>query len=295
MANMQLIHNVVGVVVDVYVDDVRVADDLGYQTTTSLSTEIAAGSHQVHIVGSAATDNSVPLVTIPVEFAEDGSYTLIANGSSTNLAYRLLSGARSESVVESNVEFRLVHGAADLGVVDVRPLERAENTPTGEVWVNNLEFNGVKGYKSVSADVYNVELTTSNRDRQIDVFELDLGDYTNQGLVLALSGVGGSLGEGLTLMGVTSSGEVFFPSVITSLSSVELPESFALSGNYPNPFNPSTRIVFNLPSSAEVSVEVLDLLGRSVLTLGVSRSKRDRTARWSWMARCWRRARICIG
>ena len=31
MANLQLIHNVVGVVVDVYVDDVRVADDLGYQ------------------------------------------------------------------------------------------------------------------------------------------------------------------------------------------------------------------------------------------------------------------------
>ena len=59
-----------------------------------------------------------------------------------------------------------------------------------------------------------------------------------------------------------------FHVVITSLSSVELPEVFALSGNYPNPFNPSTRIVFDLPSSAEVSVEVLDLLGRSVLTLG---------------------------
>ena len=268
MANLQLIHNVVGAVVDVYVDDVRIADDLGYQTATSLSTEIAAGSYQVHIVGSAATDNSTPLVTIPVEFAEDGSYTLIVSGSSTNVAYRVLSGVRSESVVESNVEFRLVHGAADLGVVDVRPLERAENTPTGELWVNNLEFNGVAGYKSVSADVYAVEVTTSNQDRQIDMFELDLGDYTNQGLLLALSGVGGSSGEGLTLMGVTSSGEVFFPSVITSLSSVELPESFALSGNYPNPFNPSTRIVFDLPSSAEVSVEVLDLLGRSVLSLG---------------------------
>ena len=108
----------------------------------------------------------------------------------------------------------------------------------------------------------------SNQDRQIDVFELDLGNYTNQGLVLALSGAGESSGEGLTMMGVTSSGDVFFTSVITSVSSEELPESFALQGNYPNPFNPSTRIVFDLPSSAEVSVEVLDLLGRSVLSLG---------------------------
>ena len=80
MANLQLIHNVVGVMVDVYVDDVRIADDLDYQTATSLSMEIAAGTHDVHIVGAAAPDNSVPLVTIPVEFAEDGSYTLIANG-----------------------------------------------------------------------------------------------------------------------------------------------------------------------------------------------------------------------
>ena len=55
-----------------------------------------------------------------------------------------------------------------------------------------------------------MEVTTSNQDRQIDVFELDLGDYTNQGLVLALSGVGGSSGEGLTLMGVTSEwGSIF--------------------------------------------------------------------------------------
>ena len=117
-------------------DDVRVADDLDYQTATSLSTEIAAGTHDVHIVGAAAPDNSVPLVTIPVEFAEDGSYTLIANGSSTNVAYRVLSGARSESMVESNVEFRLIHGAADLGVVDVRPFgacgEYADGRALGE-------------------------------------------------------------------------------------------------------------------------------------------------------------------
>ena len=136
MANMQLIHNVVGIV-----DDVCVADDIGYQLATSWSTEIAAGTREVHIVGSAATDNSVPLVTIPVEFGEDGQYTLIANGSLTNLDYQVLSGARSESSVESNVDFRLIHGAADLGSVDIRPLERTENTPTGVIWTNNLEFN----------------------------------------------------------------------------------------------------------------------------------------------------------
>ncbi|MDZ4700414.1 MAG: malectin domain-containing carbohydrate-binding protein, partial [Rhodothermales bacterium] len=44
----------------------------------------------------------------------------------------------------------------------------------------------------------------------------------------------------------------------------ELPEAFGLKGNYPNPFNPVTQIVFDLPEAADVSIEVFDLLGRRV-------------------------------
>lgn len=47
----------------------------------------------------------------------------------------------------------------------------------------------------------------------------------------------------------------------------EVPRSFAIRGNYPNPFNPITTLTFSLPERAEVSVEVFDVLGRSVLTL----------------------------
>ena len=50
-------------------------------------------------------------------------------------------------------------------------------------------------------------------------------------------------------------------------SSSELPTEFALKGNYPNPFNPSTNIRFDLPQSADVSVVVVDLLGRQVLSV----------------------------
>jgi len=47
----------------------------------------------------------------------------------------------------------------------------------------------------------------------------------------------------------------------------QLPSEFALKGNYPNPFNPSTTISFDLPATADVSVEVLDLLGRVVMSV----------------------------
>ena len=60
-------------------------------------------------------------------------------------------------------------------------------------------------------------------------------------------------------------------SAVTALrlrtQAAELPDAFALQGNYPNPFNPSTTIVFDLPEDADVSVEVFDLLGRKVFAL----------------------------
>ena len=47
----------------------------------------------------------------------------------------------------------------------------------------------------------------------------------------------------------------------------QLPTEFTLKGNYPNPFNPSTTISFDLPETADVSVQVLDLLGREVMAV----------------------------
>jgi hypothetical protein len=46
-----------------------------------------------------------------------------------------------------------------------------------------------------------------------------------------------------------------------------LPTAFRLAGNYPNPFNPTTSIQFDLPESAEVRVDIVDMLGRVVMTI----------------------------
>jgi hypothetical protein len=46
-----------------------------------------------------------------------------------------------------------------------------------------------------------------------------------------------------------------------------LPNDFAIHQNYPNPFNPTTRINYDLPEDALVSINVFDLMGRSIKTL----------------------------
>ena len=55
-----------------------------------------------------------------------------------------------------------------------------------------------------------------------------------------------------------------------------LPESFAVHGNYPNPFRASTRLVFDLPWPASVTVEVMDITGRRVFMVPAA----GRTAGW---------------
>jgi len=46
-----------------------------------------------------------------------------------------------------------------------------------------------------------------------------------------------------------------------------IPERFALLQSYPNPFNPSTIIAYDLSKTGHISLRVFDLLGREVAVL----------------------------
>jgi hypothetical protein len=89
----------------------------------------------------------------------------------------------------------------------------------------------------------------------------------------------GSTEEGVTISNaVTTAGKVIIADALriisfdSTLVSVEedllaLPASFKLEQNFPNPFNPTTIIRFDLPGEGLVKGVVYDILGREVVTL----------------------------
>ena len=64
-------------------------------------------------------------------------------------------------------------------------------------------------------------------------------------------------GDGTICGGLVSTGEV----------TNEMPLSFEVFSNYPNPFNPVTKIRFGVPENSLVKISVYDALGKSIETL----------------------------
>jgi subtilisin-like proprotein convertase family protein len=74
--------------------------------------------------------------------------------------------------------------------------------------------------------------------------------------------VDNGIGEGGTLLAWNM--EVRYSSINENVS---VPGKFALVKNYPNPFNPGTRIVFDVAYPSVIKIVIYDILGRQIATL----------------------------
>jgi hypothetical protein len=53
----------------------------------------------------------------------------------------------------------------------------------------------------------------------------------------------------------------------SELDIIDVPQEYALKGNYPNPFNPITQILYSIPEQVNVEIKIYELSGKEVMTL----------------------------
>lgn len=94
---------------------------------------------------------------------------------------------------------------------------------------------------------------------------LDLTTSAVNGEIYAIGGVHFSYPDITTLSTV----EEFDPAgpAAVEIGDTKVPVSFRLYPNFPNPFNPSTRIRYELPRKSWVKMQILNTLGMEVRTL----------------------------
>lgn len=120
-------------------------------------------------------------------------------------------------------------------------------------------------------------------DLQADAYPVTITWYVNGGGSCAYM-----LKDGTNLkQSLIGQGKLVLSKPIKSLSlevssREALPVEFSLSGNYPNPFNPSTKFVLAVPKTAMVEVVIYDILGRKVKSLiNEERSAGYHTVEWN--------------
>ncbi|MCP4634101.1 MAG: T9SS type A sorting domain-containing protein [candidate division Zixibacteria bacterium] len=129
----------------------------------------------------------------------------------------------------------------------------------GESWIvaDTVGPGSTVGW-NVSTIVVNDILAPTNQFR----IRFDASDY-----------YGGSLVEaGIDAFKITKL-DCEETSIPDELEDTNLPNSFALMGNYPNPFNNKTTIIYALPEASRINLSIYNILGQKVATLVNSRQQ----------------------
>ncbi len=259
-ANLQFIHNVpLPTPINLHLGDIQIGSGMQFRSATAYR-PVGAGSHDLKIQPAGAPAEQA--ITQTLSLAHNKNYVVIAHGSLEEPMLKVLE-TRMTSRVANQVEVLLVHGSADLGAARADVMDPVDPMTVERTLAGNLMLDEATRYTSLnpSQQVFQVKST----DGEVtEFYEMNLFGYKNQTLVLNLSG----MRNDLTILGIDRNGMMVPTMGVTGVEeSAELPTEFALHGNYPNPFNPSTRIQFDLPENAQVQVQIVDMLGREVITL----------------------------
>lgn len=145
----------------------------------------------------------------------------------------------------------------DASVIAYAGVYSANASSVGNIWTIQLE-QSVPSTATVEG-IYEIDLTVQPDTMLYEVVDIALGiPPTPQG------GFGSTNGGALGMDNV----QKYVRYNVTDVNDLSSsPYKYSLEDNYPNPFNPSTRINYSLEKSGNVRITVLNALGQIVTTL----------------------------
>jgi len=265
--------------IDVYFDGSRVLDDLQPGTASGLVEFEARRTNQlVEVVDGIESTNENPIATFLVDFLatasgdslRSASLTLAFVPSGDTLAVAVLPNSRDSSAVAGMVDLGVIHAADTSLTLKASVNSTSGGNPLVATLSDSLVPFGSSTYVTLAPDVYVVRFTDDSGNEES--FLVDLTGLADKALVGVVT-LGFASGKddgaiGLVMSLFDGQGNPVDAPITTAAALVEeLPVNFRLLSAYPNPFNPSTTIRYELGQPTNVRIDVFDALGRRVNTL----------------------------
>lgn len=244
--------------IDIYANGIQVVDDLSEDQSTPFVT--APLQATIDITDAGAQDNSNPLMSFSYE--SDGAPALIMLTEEDHFIHQ---NARVEAVDATQTDIIFFLPLTQETLDTIRLVHR---TATEEIELfgadTPVDDNNFTSYFSLPPGDGVVEVLSRSDDTQIEAFQATFSEGDALLGVLLQS----DSGQGFSLLAFDAEGNALDPVVVTSTDAqADQPAAFALYENYPNPFNPTTTLHFDVPKHTHVRLAVSNVLGQVVAVL----------------------------
>lgn len=172
------------------------------------------------------------------------------------------------SVAEQVMDQNVVFGDCSLMVRTREPQVFTVNGPddlpsSSSIWTGNISgFEGAVATLTWDGVLYGIGLVSSSGSTDI-FLDTSLDGLTQMQLTIS----GYNMVPYLDMLSIDGSDITEASPEEEDETTANLPTQVQLRGNFPNPFNPSTRIAFDLPRTMDVRLSVFDIRGHLVKNL----------------------------